>query len=48
MGVKYVVTVGAEKQVFYDRETADEWVSAMWVPGLVLEVHKYENGRFVW
>lgn len=48
MGTKYVVTIGEETQVFYDRKSADEWFAAQWTPGLVWEFHKYENGRFVW
>lgn len=48
MGEKYVVRVGAEEQVFFDRRTADEWFSAMWLPGLVWEFHKYVDGSFVW
>ena len=43
--IKYVVTVGGETRVFYDRRSADEWFAANWTFGMAWSVHKYVDGR---
>lgn len=47
-GMKYVVTVGNETQVFFDRRTAEEWFSANWMHGMSWEFHLYHNGTLVY